>query len=134
MNPRVKQILLVLSVILAVFDMVSDFILAVDYCVMDNPWWCGLTWAFIAVPGVLGLLLVCAYVCVSDDGDDHVTKSVMWKSWKGIEICFESGPQMILQLYIITLTEKDPSVTSGDIEVSKVLMYLKNAPFEKEIQ
>ena len=35
------------SVILTVADIVSDLVLAVDYCVTDNPLWCGLTWALI---------------------------------------------------------------------------------------
>ena len=44
-------------------------------------------------------------------------KTACWKIWKGFEICFESGPQLILQLYIIAQTEEDPSSTSGNITI-----------------
>ena len=116
-----KKILLVLSVILTILDIGSDVVLAVDYCVTGNPWWCGLTWTFLAVPELFGFIFL--YVCVYGLGDDRDesenTKSFWWKLWKGFEICFESGPQLILQLYIIASTEKDPSSTSGDTIILK---------------
>ena len=44
----------VVSIALTVFDISSDIALGIDYCSTDNPWWCGLTWTFIAVPLLLG--------------------------------------------------------------------------------
>ena len=102
----------------------SDVVLAVDYCVTDNPWWCGLTWAFITVPALTGPFFLC--FCFydfdfddDDDDDDHnVTKTEFWKIWKSIEICFESGPQLLLQLYIMAITDLDPTAVSGkDIRI-----------------
>ena len=47
---KAKVILYAVNIILTIADIVSDIVLAVDYCVTDNPWWCGLTWTFIAGP------------------------------------------------------------------------------------
>ena len=98
------------SVILTVADIVSDLVLAVDYCVTDNPLWCGLTWAFITLPVLLGLFLLSAYgigiACCEDTYDK-------WRVWKGIRLCLESGPELILQPYIISQSDVDPSVISS---------------------
>ena len=104
------KILDILSVILTVVDMASDVILAVDYCVTDNPWWCGLTWTFIVIPPLLGLFLLSVFVSCSAACEGTSTE---WRVWKGIEICFESGPQLILQLYIILQSDVGSSVISG---------------------
>ena len=104
------EILSILSAILTIADMVSDVALAVDYCVMDNSWWCGLTWAFIAVPALLGLYLLSAFVTCSASCEGT---SKEWRIWKGIEISLESSPQLVLQLYIISQSDLDPSVISG---------------------
>ena len=104
------KILTIFSVILTIADMVSDIVLAFDYCATDNPYWCGLTWAFIALPALLGLWLMTAFVIGS--GSCKGTY-IEWKVWKGIELCLESGPQLILQLYIISQSDVDPSVISG---------------------
>ena len=39
----------------------------------------------------------------------------MWKFWKCTEICFESGPQLILQLYILEQSERDSTTISGKV-------------------
>ena len=104
------EILSILSAILTIADMVSDVALAVDYCVTDNPWWCGLTWAFIAVPALLGLYLLSAFVTCSASCEGT---SKEWRIWKGIEISLESSPRLVLQLYIISQSDVDPSVISG---------------------
>ena len=39
----------------------------------------------------------------------------MWKFWKCTEICFESGPQLILQLYILEQSERDLTSISGKV-------------------
>ena len=104
----VKKIFTVFGIVLTAADIISDIVLAVDYCVTDNPWWCGLTWTFIAVPGLIGLLVLC--VCFRGNEQN---KPKLWKIWKSIEICFESGPQLLLQLYIMAITDLDPKATSG---------------------
>ena len=54
--------------------------------------------AFIAVPGLLGLGNLCICFCGLIDDEDGIlsTKTWCWKFWKSIEICFESGRQLIL--------------------------------------
>ena len=98
----------IFSIILTVTDMVSDIVLAVDYCVTDNPWWCGLTWTFIAVPVLAGIPYLC--ICAFSNGDE---KWQISESWKITETCFEAAPQLLLQLYIVVLSQKTPSSTSG---------------------
>ena len=83
------------SVILTAPDIISDIILAVDYCVTDNPWWCGLTWAFIAGPIIMFLIIFIFF--------RNSERSSKLKHWKCTEICFESGPRLILQLYILAV-------------------------------
>ena len=105
---KLGRFLAIFSIILTIADMVSDIVLAVDYCVTENPWWCGLTWTFITVPVLAGIPYLC--VCAFSTGEE---KWQISKSWKITETCFEAAPQLILQLYIIALSGKDPSSTSG---------------------
>ena len=98
-----KYFLYAVNIILTVADMVSDIVLAVDYCVTDNPNWCGLTWTFIAGPIFSFFFIFTVY-----RSDDISTKLIFWKC---TEICFESGPELILQLYIVTLLDRDPTST-----------------------
>ena len=111
----VKKLFTVFGIVLTAADIISDIVLAVDYCVTDNPWWCGLTWTFIAVPAFIRSLLLCGCFCEDDDNSD-LTKSELWKFWKGFEICFESGPQLLLQLYIMAITDLDSTATSGKMK------------------
>ena len=99
----------IINVILTVFDIVSDIVLAVDYCVTDNPWWCGLTWAFIAGPILLGIGVLVLYCRDESNGRDS------WKIWKAVELSLEAGPQLLLQLYILALTQMEPTSISGNI-------------------
>ena len=105
MHKRIERIILMISVILSVADLVSDIVLGVNYCVTGHYFWCGLTWAFIAGPVAFGGLIV----IVSDWGD-HKN---MWDIWKVSEMCLESAPQLLLQLYVISLAEKDQTEQSG---------------------
>ena len=101
------HIVTIFSIILSVADVVSDIVLAVDYCVTDNPWWCGLTWSFVTVPLIFAPICLIACFCAEED------KRKQWKIWKSLEICFESGPQLLLQLYIMAITDLDPTAVSG---------------------
>ena len=101
------RIAIIASVLFTVVDMVTDVVLAVDYCATDNPWWCGLTWAFIAVP----LITIPIFLYWSWNDTD---KLGVYKFWKGVEICFEAGPQLLLQLYIMARSDLDPTAVSGN--------------------
>ena len=98
-----RYFLYAVNIILTIVDVTSDFILAVDYCVTDNPWWCGLTWTFMAGP-----IFSFFFIFIGHRSDETKTKLIFWKA---TEICFESGPELILQLYILTLLDQDPSYT-----------------------
>ena len=103
---KYKYFLNTISFILTVVDIISDVTLAVDYCVADNPWWCGLTWAFIAVPIITFFII---FIFFKSD------RSSRLKHWKCTEICFESGPQLILQLYILALMDQDHASSTGKL-------------------
>ena len=105
---RLSRYVAIFSIILTVADVVSDVVLAVDYCVTDNPCWCGLTWTFIVVPVLAGIPYL--GICAFSNGDE---KWQISRSWKITETCFEAAPQLLLQLYIIALSQKTPSSTSG---------------------
>ena len=104
----VKHARQLLSAALAVADLVSDVVLAVNYGVNGHKWWCGLTWAFIVTPIVVGIVLIIkAFV---DYKKGKPRDGAMWKRWKCVEMLCKSVPQMILQFYIIAT-----SATSGNI-------------------
>ena len=89
-----------------VVDIVTDIVLGVDYCVAGNKWRCGLTWAFIALPVPLSI----AVLLTSDEERKTFHGRVkLIKIMKGIEVCFESGPQLLLQLYIFFLSKRSTS-------------------------
>ena len=79
-----RRIVVILGVILTIADMVSDVVLAVDYCVTDNPWWCGLTWTFIAIPVIVGIIILFLYKLFGANANWR--KINTWKVWKSIEI------------------------------------------------
>ena len=85
------------GIILTVADIVSDIILAVT----DNPWWCGLTWTFIALP----VLAVIPFWCVSIFY--RVDEKWKWSFWKIAQTNFETAPQLFLQLYIMALSDRN---------------------------
>ena len=122
MHPCLKHARQLLSVILAVADLVSDIILAVNYGVNGHKWWCGLTWAFIVVPIVVGIVLIIRAFLDYKKGKPRDGST--WRLWKGVEICFESGPQMLLQLYIISLAEsRGTAMSLGNILIHVDLFF-----------
>ena len=133
MHPCLKHAKQLLSVVLAVADLVSDIVLAVNYGVSGHKWWCGLTWVFIVVPLVVGVVLfVKAFL---DYKKGKARDGAMWKLWKGVEICFESGPQMLLQLYIVALSEsRRTAMSSGNSLISIDLFYNLRYHIKKSCQ
>ena len=126
MNTLTGKLQLIFNIILTIFDVTSDVLLAVDYYLTDNPWWCALTAAFIALPLITGAVFLGVYCYLLPS-----EKLSVWNVWKGIEICFESGPQVILQLYILALEDFDPRSFRGkssfhDVNASKSLFQVKN--------
>ena len=119
---------------MSLFDMGSDVALGIDYCVTDNPWWCGLTWGFVAVPLIIGICVLVPYflyttLCLwCQESDSRKECLDLQKDFpqlltylKVIEICLESGPQLLLQLYIIAVTTEDPSAITGTLSTKKII-------------
>ena len=95
------------GIILTVADIVSDIVLAVDYCVSDNPWWCGLTWTFIFIPMLAIIPLMYMNTFAYRDA------KWKWTIWKIVQTCFESAPQLLLQLHIFVSSLKNLSSPLG---------------------
>ena len=95
------------GIILTVADIVSDIVLAADYCVTDNPWWCGLTWTFVFTP-MLGLISI-MYMNIFAYRD----AKWKWTIWKIVQTSFQSAPQLLLQLHVIVSSLKNLSSPSG---------------------
>ena len=90
--------------------------LDIDYCFVDAEW-CALTWAFIAGPFLTLFIIILTYffsdVFTSDDGTKQPSHA--WIYWKATEVCLEAGPQLVLQLYIIALSEQYTTSETGNI-------------------
>ena len=97
-------------------DVVSDIMLAIDYCVVDAEW-CALTWSFIAGSFLTLFIIALTYfysdLFKSENGTKDPTHA--WIYWKATEVCLEAGQQLVLQLCIIALSEQDPTSTAGKI-------------------
>ena len=87
---------IILFIMLIIADMVSDIVLSVDYCVTDHPWWCVLTWVFIIIPVWTGLLTSSWMICEST-------------------VLFKSGPQLMIHLYIMALTDLNSGKSSSSL-------------------
>ncbi len=88
------------TVCLTVFDMGSDIVLAVDYYQTgEDWWWFALTLTFFLLPvlvlAVIGFFMLYQRRLIPDS----------LKYWKAFECMAESGPQLILQLYIMALPD-----------------------------
>ena len=122
MHPCLKHVRPLLSAILAAADVVSDIILAVNYGVNGCTWWCGLTWLFIAIPNVVGIGLI--FKAFRDYKKGKARNGSIWRLWKLVEIFFESGPQMFLQLCIIIWSESQRTAMSPGIIQFKFNFFL----------
>ncbi len=111
-----SRLKLLFTIGLTLFDMGSDIILAVDYYKTGQDWWWfTLTLTFFLLPVVvLALIGVGALLTQSVDPD-------VLKAWKVFECMVESGPQLILQLYIMALSDTN-SVTQEDETNSTVVL------------
>ena len=107
---RIKLFLTFASFMLTVADVVSDIVLAADYCESDNRWYCGLTWTFAALSVVTFFIIV-----PSSASSDTADQSSTWTYWKTTETTFESGPQLVLQLYIMASSALDSTPSSGTV-------------------
>ena len=103
--------------VLTAVDIISDIMLAIDYCVVDVQW-CGLTWAFIA-GSLLSFGIIILFYLISKSNSIEGLPGV-WMYWKATEVCFEAGPQLVLQLYITALTDQDISSSQGNMVILNV--------------
>ena len=110
---------LLIEIGVIIFDMVSDIILALNYynTSEDQSWfsWFGLTLTFFLLSGIplFFLLLHTLYGYIR--WGLNVTNKDMAKFfhiWKQFECVAESGPQLILQLYILAISSMDGDETS----------------------
>ncbi len=126
---KVKLTYVIINACLTLFDVVSDLVLAVNYFRNESYWWGGLTLAFFSVPFIIGVILVCEEICKRgfkscldptdlDDEIDQIRNEKVffrWILWKGVAECvLESGPQLILQLYIMALPTDSTLPDSND--------------------
>ncbi len=130
----IEYVMPVASVFLTVFDMASDLALALEYKNNFENLFYTLTLTFLLVPGiVLGLLLLFFCGMTIAAPLDAIVKAETgyckafsltffttviscfnweyWPHWKYFACMTESGPQLILQLYILTASENLPGYT-----------------------
>ena len=95
-------------------DISTAIILAIDYTVVNSEW-SALTWAFIAGPFFTFVIITLTYFYFSSKKENEIFEDVsnVWIYWKATELCLECGPQILLQLYIIALSEHDPTSSAG---------------------
>ena len=99
----------IFNIILVAVDFVSDVTLAVDYCAVDTEW-CVQTLMFVGASVLAGLIIIVCYCCDAFSEDSRA-----WRYWAAAEICLESGPQLVLQLYILALYEQDTESSPGNL-------------------
>ncbi len=102
---KIRLIKNIITACLTIFDMISDVVLASNYYINGRGSWCFLTILFIFFPFLLAPILLGIAVCTACANRHQATMSnseifsAYWLSWKAIECVFESGPQLILQIY-----------------------------------
>ncbi len=106
------KILTGLSVILTIADVVSDIIMAFDYWDKEEVLWFSLTWVFIILPILSFPVVVPAtkLLCLQMSDRNVQGAVTLWTTWKATELALESGPQLLLQLYIMALPDQDVSM------------------------
>ncbi len=119
--PVVKKVMPIVTITLTVFDMVSDLALALEYRRLGDDLWYELTLTCLLGPAiVLGIILFILLIISIQDktGTGHFPMAFLvacgdmeyvFLCWKYFECMFESGPQIILQLYIMAVDDIDDS-------------------------
>ena len=136
----VKNIIqLMITIGLTIYDMVSDIILAADYASTgedDHDWWFALTLTFFLLPLLpLFLLLLLTFVIYVAEGcslqkikDTNEAMAKFFHLWKQFECVAESGPQLILQLYILAVSSMDHG-TNREMDLANTTMInITNTP------
>ena len=119
-----SRIITIITIGLTVFDMVSDILLAMDYAETgEDEWWFALTLTFFILP-LLPLLILLFFTIVAmckhgKEWFDYGDFEFYYPSWKQFECVAESGPQLILQLYIMTGTTYNTNQGSDHISSSE---------------
>ncbi len=94
-----SQLKLLITVGLTIFDMGSDIMLAMDYYnTGEDWWWFTLALTFFLLPMIVLAMIGLYFLCSTSGFDPDLLKA-----WKVFECMAESGPQLILQLYIMAL-------------------------------
>ena len=104
-----SRITTVITIVLTIVDMVSDYLLAMYYTETGQDyWWATLTWTFFILPLLpLPILLVFTLYAMLKYGWEGFTEcnlDFFYGSWKQFECVAESGPQLILQFYIMAIS------------------------------
>ncbi len=121
------MVAVLVTVGLTVFDMGSDILLAVNYANTgkDN-WWFALTLTFFLIPFIF-LLLIIILVCIEREIKSIIAE--FFPYWKQFECTTESGPQLILQLYIMSLPSMDVIEDPG---IESSTLFQMNATFNNQ--
>ena len=119
MAVKTENFFLAFSIILSAVEVMSDVLLTVSYCLDGNKVWCMITGALNVVPSLLGILgFPCLFDTWLQEGwgaiNDDIESRNELKETKGLQACIQSAPQLLIQLYIMALTEKDNTSLSGN--------------------
>ncbi len=107
---------LMITIGLTIFDMVSDIILAVDYASTGkDDWWFALTLTFFLLPVIPLFFLLLAALVECTEWRINFNIGLFFHLWKQFECAAESGPQLILQLYILAVSSMNLDGTNDAI-------------------
>ncbi len=93
-----------ITLLLTILDMGSDLALALEYYHSGQYFWFAFTFAFFALITLYLLILLpyTVYIFCDNDNQNDLYVKKYWIIWKTCESMFEAGPQLLLQLYIMT--------------------------------
>ncbi len=110
-----SRLKLLFTIGVTLFDMGSDIILAVDYYKTgEDWWWFTLTLIFFLLPVVVLALIGFSILYYQIVDSDTTMDANALKAWKVFECMAESGPQLILQLYIMALPNTKADMQQED--------------------
>ena len=104
-----------ITLLLTVLDMGSDLALALEYYHSGQYYWFAFTFAFFALITLYLLILLpyTVYIFCDSDAENDIYVKKYWIIWKTCESMFEAGPQLLLQLYIMTRPSPSSDTTQG---------------------